>query len=149
MIWGIFFSLCLLFLIIYFVVEFGLWLIKSMFDKNLKQNKNIPDVVSLPDGSLLNIDEYPKFHSLNNLPEKGVCEGDLVICDPEVFPKIHVHDVVTSNCYLYVVDTCHKDGTYTLKRPGEKLERIEKNKINLVARYVIGKPYDDIVDIVL
>lgn len=129
-----------------FMILYCVWLNRP--DIILK--KEYPDVVSLPDGSLLNIINYPKMTAINDLPEKGIYQDDLIICDPETYPKIHVHDVVIyKNDYLYSVDTCHKDGTYTLKRTGEKLERQNRNDISFVARYSIKYPYDGIVDVVL
>ena len=136
-------GIAFIFMIVYFI-----WLSNP---GAIIKNDSYPDYVSLPDGSILSVVNYPKIKSLNDLPEKGIYKDDLIMCDPEgSHAKIHVHDtVVYKDDYLYVVDTCHKDGTYTLKRTGEKQERINKADIKLVAKYGIKFPYDDIVDVVL
>jgi hypothetical protein len=129
-----------------FFVAHAIWSTKP--DKH--NDRNYPDNVSLPDGSLLCITDYPKYKSLNDIPEKGIYKDDLIICDPEQYAKLHLHDtVVHKNSNIYVIDTCHKDGTYTLKRTGEKLERQDRKDIVLVARYTIKYPYDDVVNVIL
>lgn len=135
-----------IFIAIVFFVVYGIYIVKpTAIIKDY-----VPDCVNLPDGSIISITDYPKIKATCNFMEKGICENDMVICDPEDYPKIHVHDtVVANNDNIYVVDTCHKDGSYTLKRPGEKLERQNRSFIKYVAKYTIKQPYDDIIDVVL
>lgn len=134
--------ICIVVAVLFFIV-YGIYTAKP----ELIIKDYVPSSVSLPDGSIVVITDYPKVTAPHDFDEKGISENDMLICDPETSPKIHVHDVViANNGNVYVVDTCHKDGTYTLKRPGEKLERQHRDTIKYVARYLIRQPFDDIVD---
>lgn len=136
MIWDILFFVCLgcgvVGMILYFI-----WL----YNPALFAYDYLPDTIKLDNGEVVDVTIYPKFsHTIGCLISKGIMTGDLLICDPEYSPKLYVHDVViTLDDVLFVIDTCHKDGTYTLKNDGVVRPRVDRDTIAYVVKYIYDR----------
>lgn len=123
------------------VILYCIWLYRpDLIIREYISSELRSDYIVLQNGECLDVSHYPKYSYVGNSMESmGFESGDTLFCDPEHEPKVYLHDVVIDDTEsVYVVDTCHKDGTYTLKNDFDRRVRVNRSTIKGIVKYVIN-----------